>query len=70
MSPESGGPLIRQMRKQRKKLKQRLQTELDPAQRLILTRSIDRLSRTIKKKEAISSRRKRVLSLKYPNLDR
>jgi hypothetical protein len=70
MGPESGGPLIRQMRKQRKKLKQKLQTELDPAQRLILTKRIDKLSRTIKKKEGISSRRKRVLSLRYPNLDR
>jgi hypothetical protein len=70
MSPETGGPLIRQIRKQRKELKEKLQTELDPAQRLILIKRIDRLSRTIKKKEKISSRRKRVLSLRYPNLDR
>jgi len=70
MSPESGGPLIRQIREQRKRLKEQLKKESDPAKRQILVKRIDKISRTIKKKEMISSRRKRVLSLRYPNLDR
>ncbi|MGA2681489.1 MAG: hypothetical protein ABSF44_06780 [Candidatus Bathyarchaeia archaeon] len=70
MSPESGGPLIRQIREQRKRLKEQLEAELDPAKKQILVNRIDKISRTIKKKEKISSRRKRVLSLRHPNLDR
>jgi hypothetical protein len=70
MSPEGGGPLIRQIREQRKRLKEQLKAEPDPAKRQILIERIAKISRTIKKKEMISSRRKRVLSLRHPNLDR
>ena len=69
MSYKSGGPIYT-LRKQRKKLKEQLQKEIDPAQRQLLTERVDRLTRKIKKKLELSSRRKRVLSLRYPNLDR
>jgi hypothetical protein len=69
-SGSSGGPLIRQMREQKRKLKFQLENEKDPIKKAILAKRIDRMSRTIKKKMKISNRREKVLSIKYPNLDK
>lgn len=69
MSYKSGGPIYT-LRKQRKKLKEQLKKEIDPAQRQPLIERIDRLTKKLKKKLELASRRKRVLSLRYPNLDR